>query len=70
MTRGGRAPIIVGMTTTTFDPRGTDRRSAASIIEREAEAHVERRERTPLLALLGAVVTAVIALAAAGALLA
>jgi hypothetical protein len=70
MTCGGPSPIMVRMTTTTIESQATDRRSDASIIEREAEARIERRERTPLLALLGAAVTAVIALAAAGALLA
>jgi hypothetical protein len=50
---------------------GMDRRSAASVIERETEARLRREDaRTPLLPLLGAAVTAVIALAAAGALLA
>jgi hypothetical protein len=72
MTRADRSPIMVRMTTTTtIEPQGLDRRSAASIIERETEKRVARREkRTPLLALVGAAVTAVIALAAAGALLA
>jgi hypothetical protein len=71
MTAGGRAPIIVCMmNTTTIDPPGPDRRSAASIIERDAEARVTRRQRTALLPLVGAAITAVIALAAAGALLA
>ena len=50
---------------------GAERRSAASLIERDAEARLQRESvRTPLMALLGAAVTAVIALAAAGALLA
>lgn len=50
---------------------GTERRSAASVIERETEARLQREgARMPLLPLLGAAVTAVIALAAAGALLA
>jgi hypothetical protein len=72
MTRAGRSPIIVATMSTTIDPHGADRRSAASIIERETEHRIERRERRtpPLLALLGAAVTAVVALAAAGALLA
>jgi hypothetical protein len=71
MTCPDPAPIMDSMTSTTIDPQGTDRRSAASIIERDTERRIERREpRTPLLALLGAAVTAVIALAAAGALLA
>lgn len=49
-----------------------ERRSAASLVERDTESRIARREggRTPLLPLLGAAVTAVIALAAAGALLA
>jgi hypothetical protein len=71
MTRTDPSPIMGSMMTSTIEPHGADRRSAASIIEREAERRIERREpRTPLLALLGAAVTAVIALAAAGALLA
>jgi len=66
------------MKTTLADPAAvplhapSERRSAASIVERDTESRIARREgaRTPLLPLLGAAVTAVIALAAAGALLA
>jgi hypothetical protein len=49
-----------------------ERRSARSIVERDTESRIARgdRARAPLLPLLGAVVTAIIALAAAGALLA
>lgn len=49
-----------------------ERRSAASIVERDTESRIARSDhaRVPLLPLVGAVVTAVIALAAAGALLA
>jgi hypothetical protein len=57
----------------TAAPRpGRERRSAASLIERETELRLARGPgaRTPLLPLIGAAVTAVIALAAAGALIA
>ena len=49
-----------------------ERRSARSIVERDTESRIARgdRARAPLLPLLGAVVTAIIALAAGGALLA
>ena len=84
MTRPAAAPIvsrtdcILAMKSTSFAAptaaerhMGTERRSAASVIERETEARLQREGgRTPLLPLLGAAVTAVIALAAAGALLA
>jgi hypothetical protein len=70
MTPRQTAPIMDSMTIPIIDPAPADRRSAASIIEREAESSLSRRERTPLLALVGAAITAVIALAAAGALLA
>jgi|APDOM4702015118_1054815.scaffolds.fasta_scaffold378801_1 hypothetical protein len=51
---------------------GHERRSAQSIVERDTELRIARSDpaRVPLLPLVGAVVTAVIALAAAGALLA
>lgn len=66
------------MKTTLADPAAAtlraslERRSAASIVERDTESRIARHEgaHTPLLPLLGAAVTAVIALAAAGALLA
>lgn len=84
MTRSAAAPIVIrthrnptmkstSLAAPTAAERhpGTERRSVASVIERETEARLQREgARTPLLPLLGAAVTAVIALAAAGALLA